>query len=136
MQERLAKEQASIVSEIGRQERIATNLSNQICNEAQELIALFGLPFVVAPMEAEAQCAMLDLLSLTNGILILLNQPFFYSPVVCLGTVTDDSDIWLFGGRTVYRNFFNQAKNVERYTSESISKNFSMLTELFEKMVD
>jgi DNA excision repair protein ERCC-5 len=56
------------VTEIGRQERIATNLNNLICNEAQELIALFGLPFVVAPMEAEAQCAMLDLLSLTNGI--------------------------------------------------------------------
>jgi len=45
--------------------------------------------------------------------------------LIVLGTVTDDSDIWLFGGKTVYRNFFNQAKNVERYTSESISKNFS-----------
>ncbi|XP_059474980.1 DNA excision repair protein ERCC-5 homolog isoform X2 [Neocloeon triangulifer] len=108
LEEKLAKESTEIVKEIGRQERIATNISDQMCQEAQELIALFGMPFVVAPMEAEAQCAMLDLLSLTHG------------------TVTDDSDIWLFGGRTVYRNFFNQAKNVERYTNESISKSFRL----------
>jgi len=75
--ERLAKEQASIVTEIGRQERIATNLSNQICTEAQDLIALFGFPIVVAPMEAEAQCAMLDLLSLTNGIYFGKNASSF-----------------------------------------------------------
>jgi len=85
-------------------------------------------------MEAEAQCAMLDLLSLTNGKLIndiikvLLQQ---FPSCIFIGTVTDDSDIWLFGGRTVYRNFFNQAKNVERYTSDSITKNFSETSEEF-----
>jgi DNA excision repair protein ERCC-5 len=75
--------------------------------EAQELLRLFGLPYIIAPMEAEAQCAILDLLSLTQG------------------TVTDDSDIWLFGGRTVYRNFFNQSRSVEVYTADSIQKCFS-----------
>ena len=50
-----------------------------------------------APMEAEAQCAMLDLTDQTSG------------------TITDDSDIWLFGARHVYKNFFNKNKFVEYY---------------------
>lgn len=60
-------------------------------------------------MEAEAQCAVLDLLGLTEG------------------TITDDSDIWLFGGRMVYKNFFNQKKHVLEYRSEDIHKYFSKL---------
>lgn len=48
-------------------------------------------------MEAEAQCATLDHLDQTHG------------------TITDDSDIWLFGGRQVYKHFFNQNKYVEHY---------------------
>ena len=63
----------------------------------QELLRLFGIPFLVAPMEAEAQCAALDRAELTHG------------------TITDDSDIWLFGGRHVFKNFFSQNKYVEHY---------------------
>lgn len=48
-------------------------------------------------MEAEAQCAILDLTDQTSG------------------TITDDSDIWLFGARHVYKNFFNKNKFVEYY---------------------
>lgn len=48
-------------------------------------------------MEAEAQCAVLDLTDQTSG------------------TITDDSDIWLFGARHVYKNFFNKNKFVEYY---------------------
>ena len=29
------------------------------------------------------------------------------------GTITDDSDVFLFGGQKVYRHFFSQDKNVE-----------------------
>ena len=63
----------------------------------QELLRLFGVPFLVAPMEAEAQCASLDRADQTHG------------------TITDDSDVWLFGGRHVYKNFFSQNKYVEHY---------------------
>lgn len=63
----------------------------------QELLRLFGVPFLVAPTEAEAQCAALDRADHTHG------------------TITDDSDVWLFGGRHVYRNFFSQNKHVEHY---------------------
>jgi DNA excision repair protein ERCC-5 len=68
----------------------------------QDLLRLFGVPYVLSPTEAEAQCAWLDSLNLTHG------------------TITDDSDIWLFGGRRVYKNFFNQDRTVELYLKESI----------------
>lgn len=73
----------------------------------QELLELFGVPYLVAPMEAEAQCAFLDLIELTDG------------------TITDDSDIWLFGGRTVYKNFFDQNKVVMEFKVDSIQRHYS-----------
>ncbi|CAL9701520.1 unnamed protein product [Knipowitschia caucasica] len=79
------------------QERMANTVTGQMCLESQELLRLFGIPFLTAPMEAEAQCAALDRSDLTHG------------------TITDDSDVWLFGGRHVYRNFFSQSKYVEHY---------------------
>lgn len=71
------------------------------------MLRLFGIPYLVAPMEAEAQCAFLDEAGLTQG------------------TITDDSDIWLFGGRRVYKNFFNQGKFVEFFEADDIYKVFS-----------
>uniref|UniRef100_G1NPU2 XPG-I domain-containing protein n=1 Tax=Meleagris gallopavo TaxID=9103 RepID=G1NPU2_MELGA len=65
--------------------------------ESYELLRLFGIPYIEAPMEAEAQCAILDLTDQTSG------------------TITDDSDVWLFGARHVYKNFFSQNKYVEYY---------------------
>jgi len=60
-------------------------------------------------MEAEAQCAFLDLESLTDG------------------TITDDSDIWLFGAKSVYKNFFNQKKHVMCFKASDIKQYFSRL---------
>ncbi|XP_043548605.1 DNA excision repair protein ERCC-5 [Chiloscyllium plagiosum] len=65
--------------------------------KGNEMLRLFGIPYIVAPMEAEAQCAYLDLTDQTGG------------------TITDDSDIWLFGARHVYKHFFSQDKDVEYY---------------------
>ena len=53
--------------------------------ECQELLQLFGLPYIIAPMEAEAQCAWLDAAGLVDGV------------------VTDDNDVFLFGAGHVYR---------------------------------
>lgn len=67
------------------------------------------MPYIVAPMEAEAQCAFLDKINLTDG------------------TITDDSDIWLFGGKTVYKHFFNQSKHVMEFRAEDIQHLFSKI---------
>lgn len=77
------------------------------CEKLQELLQLFGIPYIVAPMEAEAQCAFLEEIELTHG------------------TITDDSDIWLFGGRCVYKNFFDNNKQVMQFLSSDIQRHFS-----------
>lgn len=59
-------------------------------------------------MEAEAQCAFLNMINLTDG------------------TISDDSDIWLFGGQTVYKNFFVQKKIVMEFRRENIEEIFHL----------
>lgn len=59
-------------------------------------------------MEAEAQCAFLNKYGLVDGI------------------ISDDSDVWLFGGSVVYKNFFDNKKIVLEYKSENIKNLFQM----------
>ncbi|NXX76664.1 ERCC5 protein, partial [Urocolius indicus] len=93
----LSAEQSILQSQKQQQERVAASVTGQMFLESQELLRLFGIPYIEAPMEAEAQCALLDLTDQTSG------------------TITDDSDVWLFGARHVYKNFFSQNKYVEYY---------------------
>ncbi|EMP29778.1 DNA repair protein complementing XP-G cells like protein [Chelonia mydas] len=97
LENNLSVEQNMLQAQKQQQERIAATVTGQMFLESQELLRLFGVPYIEAPMEAEAQCAVLDLTDQTSG------------------TITDDSDIWLFGARHVYKNFFNQNKYVEYY---------------------
>ena len=55
-------------------------------------------------MEAEAQCAELVRLGLVDGI------------------VTDDSDVFLFGGTRVYRHVFNRTNLVECYLASDLER--------------
>lgn len=111
MAEDIQNEENDLIKEKGRLDRIGRNITEQMTKEAQELLQIFGIPYVVAPMEAEAQCAFLESVNLTDG------------------TITDDSDIWLFGGRTVYKNFFNQKKHVLQFLSERIERSFNLTRE-------
>ncbi|XP_076066571.1 rad2 superfamily protein mus201 [Oratosquilla oratoria] len=104
----LANEQETLVAQAKKVDRVASNLNDQMYGEAQELLQLFGIPYLVAPMEAEAQCAFLDRTNLTHG------------------TITDDSDVFLFGGTRVYKNFFNHNKHVEFFTANNIQFNIGL----------
>ncbi|EXJ95937.1 DNA excision repair protein ERCC-5 [Capronia coronata CBS 617.96] len=86
--------------------RDADEVTQVMVQECQALLRLFGLPYITAPMEAEAQCAELVHLGLVDGI------------------VTDDSDIFLFGGTRIYKNMFNAAKFVECYLASELEKEF------------
>lgn len=88
--------------------RDADEVTHVMIQECQQLLKLFGLPYITAPMEAEAQCAELVRLGLVDGI------------------VTDDSDCFLFGGTRIYKNMFNQAKYVECYLTSDLEKEFDL----------
>lgn len=88
--------------------RDADEVTQVMIQECQALLGLFGLPYITAPMEAEAQCAELVHLGLVDGI------------------VTDDSDIFLFGGTRIYKNMFNAAKFVECYLAQDLEKEYDL----------
>ena len=91
-----------------RDRRDADEVTQTMIQECQALLRLFGLPYITAPMEAEAQCAELVHLGLVDGI------------------VTDDSDIFLFGGTRIYKNMFNAAKFVECYLTSDLEKEYAL----------
>lgn len=72
------------------------------------MLRLFGIPYITAPMEAEAQCAELLTLGLVNGI------------------ITDDSDVFLFGGLRVLKNMFNQSKTVECFLLPDLERELGL----------
>lgn len=72
------------------------------------MLRLFGIPYITAPMEAEAQCAELLSLNLVDAI------------------ITDDSDVFLFGGYRVFKNMFNQSKTVECFLLSDLSRELGL----------
>ena len=72
------------------------------------MLRFFGIPYITAPMEAEAQCAELVSLGLVDGI------------------ITDDSDVFLFGGHRVFKNMFNQSKTVECFLLSDLDRELGL----------
>ncbi|KAF0699792.1 Aste57867_9673 [Aphanomyces stellatus] len=90
------------------QMREVDGVTDDMKSQVMDLLRLFGVPFLVCPMEAEAQCAMLETLGLVNGV------------------ITDDSDIFAFGGKRVYKNMFKESKFVEAFFAEDIERELGL----------
>jgi DNA excision repair protein ERCC-5 len=107
-QEEYEQELKQLRNQQKKDRRDADEVSHIMVTECQALLRLFGLPYITAPMEAEAQCAELVTLGLVDGI------------------ITDDSDVFLFGGTRVYKNMFNSNKFVECYLASDLEKELSL----------
>ncbi|KAJ3555732.1 hypothetical protein NM688_g2413 [Phlebia brevispora] len=88
--------------------RDSEDVTQQMVSQIMMMLRLFGIPYITAPMEAEAQCAELLSLGLVDGI------------------ITDDSDVFLFGGARVLRNMFNQSKTVECFLLSDLERELSL----------
>ncbi|KAI0719319.1 hypothetical protein C8T65DRAFT_636320 [Cerioporus squamosus] len=88
--------------------RDSEDITQQMISQIMIMLRLFGIPYITAPMEAEAQCAALLSLGLVDGI------------------ITDDSDVFLFGGARVLKNMFNQSKTVECFLLSDLERELSL----------
>ena len=77
-------------------------VSEDVILDIVEILRVFGIPYVFAPGEAEAQCAFLEMMGLVDGV------------------ISNDSDVFAFGGKSLYRNFFVDNRYVEAYLSDDI----------------
>nr|CAH8823088.1 unnamed protein product [Trichobilharzia regenti] len=84
--------------------RQAQSTTTRCISEAQDLLRLFGFPFVVSPEEAEAQCVALQRYGLVDLV------------------ASDDSDVWPFGVRLVCRHLFGTGDDKKRRTNPSLYK--------------
>ncbi|XWS40772.1 hypothetical protein CRYUN_Cryun17cG0024300 [Craigia yunnanensis] len=112
----LGQECMNLGDEQRKLERNAESVSSEMFAECQELLQMFGLPYIIAPMEAEAQCAYVELTNLVDGV------------------VTDDSDVFLFGAQSVYKNIFDDRKYVETYFMQDIEKELGLTREKLIRM--
>lgn len=101
-------DEAALRSRMRKELRDAETVSQEMREDIMHLLQLFGVPYLVAPMEAEAQCAVLETLGLVDGV------------------VSDDSDSFLFGARAVYKNIFDERKYVEAYRAEDLERELGL----------
>ncbi len=73
-----------------------------------EILKIFGIPFIFAPGEAEAQCAFLEMMGLVDGV------------------ISNDSDVFAFGGKSLYKDFFLDNQYVQAYRIEDIEKELGL----------
>lgn len=108
IQQEVDAEVEALRQERARLRRSEDEMTSQMTAEIQAMLRLFGLPYITAPMEAEAQCAQLAAQRLVDGI------------------ITDDSDVFLFGGTPVYRHMFNHQRMLECYRLPDMARELGL----------
>lgn len=106
--EALQREEASLRAEHRAAAGQSDTPTDAMYRDCQELLQLFGLPYLIAPAEAEAQAAWLDDSGLVDAV------------------VTDDNDAFLFGAQRLYRNIFAESKYVEEYRSSELESELGL----------
>ncbi|GAA5869978.1 hypothetical protein JCM16303_001859 [Sporobolomyces ruberrimus] len=108
MREDATRDMARLLEQRNTEQRNADGITRQMASEIKEMLILFGIPFLDAPQEAEAECASLLSRSLVDGV------------------VTDDSDVFLFGASRVYRHMFDGNKYLECYLSTDLERELNL----------
>ena len=83
-------------------------VSEDVVVDIAEILKIFGIPFIFAPGEAEAQCAFLEMMGLVDGV------------------ISNDSDVFAFGGKSLYKDFFLDNQYVQAYRIEDIEKELGL----------
>eukprot|EP00057_Strongylocentrotus_purpuratus_P010645 XP_011665119.1 PREDICTED: DNA repair protein complementing XP-G cells homolog isoform X2 [Strongylocentrotus purpuratus] len=104
MEKKLHTERLALEKERRKQQKKSYSITDTMYADSKEMLQCFGIPYIESPQEAEAQCAFLDLTNQAEG------------------TITDDGDIWLFGGRRVFRHFFSKKKDPEYFRVGDIER--------------
>ena len=100
----LQQERDSLYAEFESLQTASATPTKALTSAFMQLLHDFGLPFIVSPFEAEAQCAALD------GIVD--------------GVISDDSDCLLFGATRVYRHVFAKS-GCKLYCAATVSRQFT-----------
>lgn len=108
VQQQVESEVNALRAEFANSRRSEEDITKQMAQEIQMMLRLFGLPYITAPMEAEAQCAELVSRRLVDGI------------------ITDDSDVFLFGGTRIYKNMFNNNRIVECFLLSDMQRELGL----------
>jgi hypothetical protein len=104
----IEKEIETMEARVIKENILAASIPKEILEDVRKLLEIFGIPYLNSPGEAEAQCAYLEQENFVDGIL------------------TDDSDVFLFGGCNIYKVFnilncrMSFQKNVVHYSIVAI----------------
>ena len=89
------------------------NISKTQINECIELLEIMGIPYIIAPEEADSQCAELVKCGLADGVL------------------TDDLDIMTFGANKIYRNLTSYKKDTLEISMDDVFRELNVNYEQF-----
>ncbi|XP_071850698.1 uncharacterized protein [Apostichopus japonicus] len=94
-------------------QRTSRSHFKRFIKECLELLDFLGVPYVQSKGEAEAMCALLNEKGIVDAC------------------ITEDGDVFLYGGRTVYRNFHVAGKNpvIECYRMSDVTEKLGMSRE-------